>query len=92
MPYLEEKAKRLNMDVFDLFDDELFIDGEHSGKLLHTYLNMNERIKVKDYLGVECEVKVHDGIHLEPTPFTLSIPYLQLEYIKGVKTKYKKEL
>lgn len=92
MPYLEEKAKRLNMDVFDLFDDELFIDGEHSGKLLHTYLNINERIKVKDYLGNVSEVKVHDGIHLEPTPFTLSIPYLYLEYIKGVKTKYKKEL
>lgn len=92
MPYIESKAKALNCTPFDLFTDDLFIDGEHSGKLLHTYLNIDKIVKIKDYLGNILDVHVHDGIHLEPTPFTLSIPYLYLEYIKGIKTKYKKDL
>lgn len=92
MPYIESKAKALNCSPFDLFTDDLFIDGEHSGKLLHTYLNIDKIVKIKDYLGNILDVHVHDGIHLEPTPFTLSIPYLYLEYIKGIKTKYKKDL
>lgn len=91
MPYIEDKAKKLNMDVFDLFDDELYIDGEHSGKLLHTYLNINERVKIYDYNHTPLEVKLHDGIHLEPTAFTLSIPYLYLEHVRHIKTIYKKD-
>lgn len=91
MPYIEAKAKELGLTPFDLFDDELFVDGEHSGKLLHTYLQLNEKIKIKDYQGNVSEIKIHDGIHLEPSAFTLSIPYIYLEYIKGVKTKYQKD-
>ena len=90
VPYIEHLAKTKNMNVFDVFSDELFVDGEHSGKLLHTYLDDMQEFSVTDYLGNKLDVISLSGVHLEPSSYSLSLPELYKKYINHIRQKYKK--
>ena len=90
VPFIEHLAKTKNMNVFDVFSDELFVDGEHSGKLLHTYLDDVQEFCVTDYLGNKLDVISLSGVHLEPSSYSLSLPELYKKYINHIRQKYKK--
>ena len=90
VPYIKELAKTKNMTFFDVFDDELFVDGEHSGKLLHSYLDDYQEFDVTDYLGKKMHIVTFSGVHLEPSSYSLSLPELYKKYINHIRQKYKK--
>ena len=71
--YLIDRANGVEDVVFDLFDNELYVPAEHTGKLLHTYIDTPATFVVSDYLGTNAEVHSPSGVHLEGTDFTLSI-------------------
>ena len=78
------------MTFFEVFDDELFVDGEHSGKLLHTYIDDAKTFYVTDYKGNKIEVTSLSGVHLEPSSYSLSLTELYKKYINHIRQKYKK--
>lgn len=90
MPYLESLAKEQKTSVFDLFTDEMFVDGEHSGKLLHTYIDDRKECDVIDYLGNKSHIIALSGVHLEPSSYSLSLAEQYKKYISNVETHYKR--
>lgn len=57
----------------DLFTDGMTIPAEHSGRLTHTYVDEVAHYQITDYLGNTCEMKQDGFIHLEPSPYVLSV-------------------
>lgn len=92
LPNLIEKAKNENKDIFDVFDDDMYVNCESSGKLLHSYISHPINIKVKDYLNNVYNVKEKSSVHLEPTSYSLSISDVYLNYVRNIKTKYSKAI
>lgn len=59
--------------VFEMFNDNLHIPAEETGKMTHTYIDVEAELTVEDYLGQSEIVNPKSSIHLEPCEFTLSI-------------------
>lgn len=92
MPYLEDKAKQLGESVFELFNDEMYIPPYKTGKLLHTYIDIEQRDDVIDYLGNHSKMIERSAIHLEPTSYSMSLASQYLDYINHIKLKYTRDI
>ena len=68
----------------------MFVDGEHSGKLLHTYIDDRKEFDVVDYLGNKSHIIALSGVHLEPSSYSLSLAEQYKKYISNVETHYKR--
>lgn len=90
VPFLLEESKKKHVDVFELFNDELFVSGEYTGKLLHSYIDNRKEFDVIDYMGNKQHVICMSSVHLEPSSYSLSLAEQYKRYIEGVKTQYKK--
>ena len=86
VPYLEDLAKKEKKDIFDIFDDELTIPAEYTGKNIHTYIDEESFGVLKDYTGKVAKFADSSSIHLEETSYSLSMTDLFLDYISGIKT------
>lgn len=73
MEYMKEQANGNTEKVFELFNDELYIPSDRTGKMTHTYLDESGTYDVKDYIGNTFTVETFGGVHLESVDFTLSI-------------------
>lgn len=80
--YMIEKSNGDVDKVFEMFNDELYIPSERTGKMTHSYIDDEMEFSVTDYTGKTTYVKTLSGIHLEPTDFTLSISKQYGEFIK----------
>lgn len=86
--YMLEKCDG-NLDgVFNMFNDDLFIPSEKTGKMTHTYIDKELTFKIVDYMGNESEVKSLSGVHLEPCEFTLSISEQYKTFLKQLSKGY----
>ena len=59
--------------IFKLFNDDLYIPSEKTGKMTHTYLDFERRISITDLNGIETTLTTLSSIHLENCDFTLSL-------------------
>ena len=87
---LVNNSKKENKSIFELFNDDMFISGEYSGKLLHTYLDDEQEFDCIDYLGNKEHVISLSGVHLEPSSYSLSLADKYKNYLNHIQTKYKK--
>lgn len=71
--YMIEQCNNDFEQVFEMFNDELYIPSERTGKMTHTYCDEHLKLFVTDYQGIQEEVYTKGGVHLEPCDFTLSI-------------------
>lgn len=55
------------------FVDGLTVPAEKSGRLTHTYSEETAHNLITDYLGNTCEMEQHGFIHLEPSPYVLTV-------------------
>ena len=62
-----------NLAVFDMFKNQLSIPANKTGKMTHSYIDVEKEYIIKDYLGVQTYVRSLSSIHLENCEFTLSI-------------------
>lgn len=92
LPYLVDKASKLNENVLNLFDDEMYIPPFNSGKLMHSYIDDEDDLLFKDYLGNSCKMHEYSAVHLEPISFEMNIMRLYKDYINGVQTKFTKDV
>ena len=90
IPYLLKQENQLKTDIFDLFDDEMYIPCGHSGKLLHTYIDDVKECDCIDYLGNKEHIKCESAVHLEPSSYSLSLADKYKNYLNKIKTKYKR--
>lgn len=57
----------------DAFVDGLTAPAEKSGRLTHTYSEETARNLITDYMGNTCPMEQHGFIHLEPSPYALTV-------------------
>lgn len=74
--------------VFDMFNDNLYIPAEKTGKMTHTYVDNELKFKVTDYQGLESIVNPLSGVHLENCDFTLSITEQYKEFLRQLSQGY----
>lgn len=55
------------------FVDGLTVPAEKSGRLTHTYSEETARNLITDYMGNTCPMEQHGFIHLEPSPYVLTV-------------------
>lgn len=88
LAYMKEKANNDNLKVFDLFNNDLYIPAERTGKMTHTYIDEKLEFEVVDYLGELAYISVESGVHLEACDFTLSISNQYLDFINKLSQGY----
>lgn len=74
--------------VFNIFNDNLYIPADKTGKMTHTYIDTEKEMFVVDYNGVEERVLTLSGIHLEPCDFTLSISEQYNQFLRAISSGY----
>ncbi|MCQ2966745.1 MAG: hypothetical protein MJ250_08455 [Alphaproteobacteria bacterium] len=67
---------------FEMFNDDMYIPKEHTGKMTHTYIDEYQSHDVTDYLGQTTHVTSYSSIHLESCEFTLSLSEKYVDFIK----------
>lgn len=77
-----------NKEVFNNFDDFLYVPAEYTGKLVHYYIEKEQLANVTDYQGNTVAIKSLSGLYLEPTHFTLSLPLVAKEIIEHAEKGY----
>ena len=86
--FMIEQAKGNVLEVFRLFNDQLYIPPHRTGKNTHTYIDHSMSAYITDYLGNETYVQSSTGIHLQACDFTLSISNQYTDFIRNFKEGY----
>lgn len=80
LPYIIEQS---NGNVFDFFNDEMYIPKGKCGKLIHTYIDEEIKGQLTDYLGQKMEYEEDSYIHLEEADYSLSISQQYENFLLG---------
>lgn len=75
-------------EPFDMFNDNMYIPKEHTGKMTHTYIDEYQSYDITDYLGQTTHVVSYSSIHLENCEFTLSLSDKYIDFIKSYVKGY----
>ena len=86
--YMIEYCNGDNTKVFNMFNDDLYIPKDHTGKMTHSYVDMEHDFMIQDYKGNESYVIAKSGIHLESCEFTLSISKQYAQFLKMIMEGY----
>ena len=74
---------------FLFFNDGMFVDCEHTGKMTHTYIDREIENIITDYLGNQAYYHEKSYIHLEKTDYLLSLSDMYIKYFMGVQKLIK---
>ena len=74
---------------FLFFNDGMFVDCEHTGKMTHTYIDREIENVITDYLGNTAYYHEKSFIHLEKTDYLLSLSDMYIKYFMGVQKLVK---
>ena len=75
-------------DIFNMFNDNLYIPSDKTGKMTHTYIDSEQAYNVTDYNGVTNYEHALTGVHLGACDFTLSISKQYLNFLAQLKDGY----
>ena len=88
MDYIKEVCNNNADDIFNLFNDQLYIPSDKTGKMTHTYIDVEQANPVTDYLGNTVTEHALTGVHLGACDFTLSISKQYLNFLAQLKDGY----
>ena len=88
LEYMIEQSQGDTLKVFEMFNDDLYIPSDRTGKNTHTYIDREMRLQVTDFMGNTCDVTTKGGVHLEPCDFTLSIAKQYGAFLLALKQGY----
>ena len=74
---------------FLFFNDGMYVDCEHTGKMTHTYIDREIENVITDYLGNQAYYHEKSFIHLEKTDYLLSLSDMYIKYFMGVQKLVK---
>ena len=86
--YMMKQADNDFMKVFSLFNDDLYIPENETGKNTHTYIDEEMTALITDYQGNTEEVTALSSVHLSPCEFTLSISKQYSKFLQDFKNGY----
>lgn len=70
--------------AFEMFQRGLYVPGEHTGKLIHTYFDDEREGVLVDYKGVPAKYRELSGVHLGPADYSLSISQEYSDFLAGL--------
>lgn len=83
-----EYMKQQSNDIFEFFNDEMYIPKGHTGKMIHTYIDDLREGKIEDYNGIVSDYSEKSSVHLEPCDYSLKISHVYADYLMGLETRY----
>lgn len=86
--YLEEITKNDNTKIFNLFNDDLYIPANKTGKNTHTYIDDEMCSEITDYQGNKELVTSLSSIHLSECDFTLSLAKEYSKFLDNLSNGY----
>ena len=86
--YMKRVCNNDYKKVFEMFNDELYIPADETGKNTHTYIDEEMKIQSIDYQGNVEDIYIPSCIHLEKCEFTLSISKQYAKFLKDFKEGY----
>lgn len=86
--YLEMVSKETGTDIFDLFNDDMYIPSDYTSKNTHTYIDTEYTFDDIDYQGNLARIETLSGVHLEKTDFTLSVSKIYIDFLKNLEKGY----
>ena len=72
------------MGAMEAFVDGLTVPAEKSGRLTHTYSEDTARNLITDYMGNTRPMEQHGFIHLEPSPYVLTVSDEYTRFVQKV--------
>ena len=88
LEYMKQVCNNDHEKVFAMFDDELYIPADKTGKNTHTYIDSEMECMILDYRGKEGKAEARSGIHLEKAEFTLSLAREYVNFLNMLKAGY----
>lgn len=88
MEHIKKVCRNSSEKIFNMFSDSLYIAGENTGKMTHTYIDESLSVLVEDYKGRVCEVHTLGGVHLSSCEFTLSISSKYKTFLNNLMVGY----
>lgn len=76
-----------NDEVFNAFNDSLYIPGEYTGKSIHTYIDSERSGVVTDYKGVRETYHEKSAIHLGKAEYSLKLSDKYARYLLQIKER-----
>lgn len=86
--YIKNVCENDSDKIFNMFNDELYIPSDKTGKMTHTYLDNEQSFNVIDYNGKGKIEHSLSSIHLGACDFTLSISKQYLQFLSNLKDGY----
>jgi len=84
--YMLKQCHGNTKQVFEMFNDELYIPAEETGKNTHTYIDDTNEFQVTDFQGHKTHVITRSGIHLSKADFTLSVSKEYGKFLYNLRT------
>ena len=75
-------------DIFDFFNDDMYIPKGHTGKMIHTYIDDLREGEIEDYNGIVSDYSEKSSVHLEPCDYSLKISHTYADYLMGLETRF----
>ena len=88
LEYMKRKNNNDHDKVFEMFNDELHIPADETGKNTHTYIDSEQEYMIMDYRGKEGRAEARSGVHLEKAEFTLSLAREYVNFLNMLKAGY----
>lgn len=87
VPYLQNIVERTgNITIYDLFNDDMYIPAEYTGKNVHTYINEIREGYLTDYTGLTEHYKELSGIHLAQADYSLKLAQTYRDYLLDIES------
>ncbi len=86
--YMKMSCKGDNTKVFEMFNDELYIPADETGKMTHTYIDEAMEFTILDYQGKEGVASARSSVHLEKCDFTLSLARQYISFLEQLRKGY----
>ena len=86
--HIKQVAKNDATKIFNMFNDDLYIPSDKTGKMTHTYIDNELAYNVTDYKGISKTEHALSSIHLGACDFTLSISKQYLQFLSNLKDGY----
>jgi len=77
-----------SVKIFNMFNDDLYIPSNKTGKMTHTYLDNEVVFEIEDYQGKSSMIQSLSSIHLEACDFTLSISKQYQDFLSKLTQGY----
>ena len=72
-------------DFFNVFNDQLYIPEDWSGKMTHTYLDEEIKGTLTDYLGNTAAYYEKSAVHLSKSDYCLSLSQEYIDYLLSIQ-------